>query len=143
MQIYVVKSGDSLDSIAAGFGIGAEEIAYANQIFYPYALAIGQALLIPEQGVNEYKRLVHVNGYAYPFIRDWVLEETLPFLTTLSVFYFGVLFGTRMKLGGLGRGCVAVKALVRAIKGRIVHKAAFFINEGGAFSHGYHAVCGY
>lgn len=89
MQIYVVKSGDSLDSIAAGFGIGAEKIAYANQIFYPYALAIGQALLIPEQGVNEYKRLVHVNGYAYPFIRDWVLEETLPFLTTLSVFSYG------------------------------------------------------
>ena len=84
MQIYVVKSGDSLDSIAAGFGIGAEEIAYANQISYPYALAVGQALLIPEQGMNENKRFVHVNGYAYPYIREWVLGETLPFLTTLS-----------------------------------------------------------
>lgn len=89
MQIYVVKSGDSLDSIAAGFGIGAEEIAYANQISYPYALAVGQALLIPEQGMNENKRFVHVNGYAYPYIREWVLGETLPFLTTLSVFSYG------------------------------------------------------
>ncbi|MBQ6887939.1 MAG: LysM peptidoglycan-binding domain-containing protein [Lachnospiraceae bacterium] len=89
MQIYVVKSGDSLDSIAAGFGIGAEEIAYANQIFYPYRLAIGQALLIPEQSTAENKRQVHVNGYAYPFIREWVLGETLPFLTTLSVFSYG------------------------------------------------------
>ena len=89
MQIYVVKSGDSLDSIAAGFGIGAEEIAYANQISYPYRLAIGQALLIPEQGAEQYKRTVHVNGYAYPFIREWVLGETLPYLTTLSVFSYG------------------------------------------------------
>ena len=89
MQIYVVKSGDSLDSIAAGFGIKAEEIAYANQIFYPYRLAVGQALLIPEQSTVENKRQVHVNGYAYPFIREWVLGETLPFLTTLSVFSYG------------------------------------------------------
>ena len=90
MQIYVVKSGDSLDSIAAGFGIAAAEIAYANQIFYPYALAVGQALLIPETGTEQYnKRTVHVNGYAYPFIREWVLGETLPFLTTLSVFSYG------------------------------------------------------
>lgn len=89
MQIYVVKSGDSLDSIAAGYGISAGEIAYANQISYPYALAVGQALLIPEEGAKAYKRLVHVNGYAYPFIREWVLKETLPFLSTLSVFSYG------------------------------------------------------
>lgn len=89
MQIYVVKSGDTLDSIAAGFGIAAQEIAYANQIFYPYRLAIGQALLIPEESPQRDKRAVSVNGYAYPFIREWVLGETLPFLTTLSVFSYG------------------------------------------------------
>lgn len=89
MQIYVVKAGDTLDSIAAGFGIAAQEIAYANQIFYPYRLAIGQALLIPEESPDRDKRAVSVNGYAYPFIREWVLGETLPFLTTLSVFSYG------------------------------------------------------
>lgn len=89
MQIYVVKAGDSLDSIAAGFGISAQEIAYANQILYPYRLAIGQALLITEKSVPEQKRAVTVNGYAYPFIREWVLQETLPFLSTLSVFSYG------------------------------------------------------
>ena len=89
MQIYVVKEGDSLDSIAAGFGISAQEIAYANQILYPYRLAIGQALLIPEESAPEQKRAVTVNGYAYPFIREWVLQETLPFLSTLSVFSYG------------------------------------------------------
>lgn len=89
MQIYVVKSGDSLDSIGAGYGVAAEEIAYANQVFYPYRLAVGQALLIPEQRQEKDRQGAHVNGYAYPFIREWVLEETLPFLTTLSVFSYG------------------------------------------------------
>lgn len=89
MQIYVVKEGDSLDSIASGFGIAAQEIAYANQILYPYRLAVGQALLIPEEGAPKQKRIVSVNGYAYPFIREWVLQETLPFLSTLSVFSYG------------------------------------------------------
>ena len=56
MQIYVVKSGDSLDSIAAGFGIATAEIAYANQIFYPYALAVGQALLIRLSGSGYWER---------------------------------------------------------------------------------------
>lgn len=46
MEIYVVKRGDTVDSIAADYGISAFSIIYNNQLFYPYALAIGQALLL-------------------------------------------------------------------------------------------------
>lgn len=89
MQIYVVREGDSIDSIAKIFGVSAEEIAYDNQISMPYPLAIGQALLIPGVENTEQKRAVHVNGYAYPYIQDQVLSETLPYLTYLSVFSYG------------------------------------------------------
>lgn len=89
MQIYVVREGDSLDSIAAAFAVSAEEIAYDNQILGPYRLAVGQALLIPGADSGEPKREVHVNGYAYPYIQDQVLSETLPYLTNLSVFSYG------------------------------------------------------
>lgn len=89
MQIYVVREGDNIDKIAAAFGVSAEEIAYDNQILAPYPLAIGQALLIPGAGNTEQKRAVRVNGYAYPYIQDWVLSETLPYLTNLSVFSYG------------------------------------------------------
>lgn len=89
MQIYVVKSGDTLDTIAASFGLSPEIIAYANQVLSPYRLAVGQALLIPAGSTEEEKTSVYVNGYAYPYIRDWVLTETLPYLTTLSVFSYG------------------------------------------------------
>ena len=44
MEIYVVKSGDSVDSIAQASGENVEQIIYDNQLLYPYELAIGQAL---------------------------------------------------------------------------------------------------
>lgn len=89
MQIYVVREGDSLDRIAAAFGVSAEQIAYDNQILAPYPLAVGQALLIRSGGNAKQKRRVHVNGYAYPYIQESVLSETLPYLTNISVFSYG------------------------------------------------------
>ncbi len=89
MQIYIVKEGDTIDNIAEIFATSVEDIAYDNQIPEPYRLAIGQALLIPVgQEVRE-KREVYVNGYAYPYIRNEVLLETLPYLTNFSVFSYG------------------------------------------------------
>lgn len=89
MQIYVVKEGDTIDHIAEIFATDVEEIAYDNQITEPYRLAVGQALLIPVEREVREKRSVYVNGYAYPYIRDEVLLETLPYLTNLSVFSYG------------------------------------------------------
>jgi len=89
MRIYVVKEGDTIDRIAEIFETDVEEIAYDNQITEPYRLAVGQALLIPVEGERREKRSVYVNGYAYPYIRDEVLLETLPYLTNLSVFSYG------------------------------------------------------
>lgn len=89
MEIYVVKPGDTVDTIAAAFGITADALIYYNQIPYPYKLAVGQALLITNGASLGDKRTVTVNGYAYPFISPFVLRETLPFLTFLSVFSYG------------------------------------------------------
>lgn len=90
MEIYVVKQGDTIDRIAGEFQVPASEIAFINQISYPYPLVIGQALLIPGQDIlPQDKRQVTVNGYAYPYINSKVLQTTLPYLTTLSVFSYG------------------------------------------------------
>lgn len=91
MDIYVVKPGDTVDQIASSFGISVEALLYSNQLPYPYRLAIGQALLIPRTSSTrqEDKRTITVNGYAYPFISPFVLRETLPYLSTLSVFSYG------------------------------------------------------
>lgn len=90
MEIYVVKQGDTIDKISNEFNVPASEIAFVNQISYPYPLVEGQALLIPVQdSLQQYKREVNVNGYAYPYINQKVLQTTLPYLTDLSVFSYG------------------------------------------------------
>lgn len=89
MQIYIVQPGDSLDRIAGLYGTTIAELSYANQIPYPYQLAIGQAVLVPVGTGDVQRRIVTANGYAYPFISPWVLEQTLPYLTNLLVFSYG------------------------------------------------------
>ncbi len=89
MEIYVVKQGDTVDSIAESHGIPVSSVIYDNQLVYPYSLALGQALLLAsgEAAVPSYP--AWVNGYAYPFIQQNVLDETLPYLSSLSVFSYG------------------------------------------------------
>ncbi len=90
MEIYVAKRGDNVEEISRNFGVGVAEIAYVNQLPFPYKLAVGQALLIPTNTTDgEAKKTVTARGYAYPFISEWVLEQTLPYLTELAVFSYG------------------------------------------------------
>lgn len=89
MQIHVVEPGDTLDHIAEQYTTTVAEISFANQIPYPYSLAVGEAILIPEFGLEQSRRLVTAAGYAYPFISPWVLEQTLPYLTNLLIFSYG------------------------------------------------------
>lgn len=89
MWIYIVKSGDNVDTIAANAGISVETLLWDNQIEYPYRLAVGQALFIDNGVENPDKTPLSVNGYAYPFIRPGTAEATLPYLTDLSVFSYG------------------------------------------------------
>ena len=89
MEIYVVKNGDTVDSIAESYGISASSVIFNNQLSYPYALAVGQALLLSAGTSSSPTYSAYVNGYAYPCIERNVLDETLSYLTTLSVFSYG------------------------------------------------------
>lgn len=88
MQIHVVKPGDTIDKIAESYNVAPERLIYDNQLVYPYALAVGQALLIQDTE-RQAGRSVFSGGYAYPFISPWVLAETLPYLSELYVFSYG------------------------------------------------------
>jgi spore germination protein len=88
MSIYVVKRGDSVDTIAKSQGIPVQSLIFDNQIGYPYRLAVGQALYIRENPSEE-RMPLYVFGYAYPIITPDNLENTLPFLTDLYVFSYG------------------------------------------------------
>ncbi len=89
MEIYVVESGDTVDRIAAAYSVSADSIIWNNQLVAPFALAVGQALLIGtlEEAAGLQPR--NAGGYAYTYISPWVLEQTLPFLNRLFVFSYG------------------------------------------------------
>ena len=138
MQIYTVKSGDSVYSIARDFGTTPARIITDNELTEPGRLAVGQSLVILEpsrtytvrggdtlEGIarlfdvsimqlwrnnpslggktNIYPGQtlnisfdppplgeVSVNGYVYPFADRDTLRKTLPYLTYLSIFSYGI-----------------------------------------------------
>lgn len=87
-DIYVVQPGDTVDGIAQKYGVNVMQIIQDNQMVFPYALAIGQALFI-DLGVRLSDRSLRVSGYAYTFISPYVLEQTLPYLSELPIFSYG------------------------------------------------------
>lgn len=89
MEIYVVKPNDTVDTIAAQFGVPADTIIYNNQLEYPYPLAVGQALLLSKGESTQVKQSVETGGYAYPYINADTLSQTLPYLSRLFVFSYG------------------------------------------------------
>ncbi|MCI8485226.1 MAG: LysM peptidoglycan-binding domain-containing protein [Lachnospiraceae bacterium] len=94
MEIYIVRPGDTVDSIASAYHTSAQSIIYNNQLAYPYPLALGQALLLSAEepssdSKSSEKPFIFSGGYAYPFISRWVLEQTLPYLSDLFIFSYG------------------------------------------------------
>lgn len=89
MMIYLVKSGDTVDRIAMDTGVDVSSIISLNQLPWPYALAVGQALLLPDKETTQSKRPLDSFGYAYTNISPWVLEQTLPYLSRLCIFSYG------------------------------------------------------
>lgn len=88
MDIYVVQLGDTIDTIAEKLGVDVSQLITDNQLVYPYELAVGQALFVSGYSRGQ-KREIYVSGYAYPFISNWVLERTLPYLSELPIFSYG------------------------------------------------------
>ncbi len=96
MTIYIVQPDDTIDKIATQFQANPDEIAWINQLAYPYPLAVGQALLIPTDSddtsqdiTGDTKRSIQSNGYAYPFIQPQILQTSLANLSELSIFSYG------------------------------------------------------
>ncbi len=138
MQIYTVKTGDSIYSIARKFGTTPSRIVTDNELADPARLAVGQTLVILEptrtytvrggdtlEGIARLFGVsltdlwrnnpilggktyiypgqtlnisfappplgdISVNGYVYPFVDRDVLRKTLPYLTYLSIFSYGI-----------------------------------------------------
>lgn len=87
-EIYQVQEGDSLFSIAQKFGTTEIQLLQNNpQLAFANTLYPGQTLIISFVKSPEGSYLV--NGYAYPYIETTVLDQTVPYLSFLSIFSYG------------------------------------------------------
>ena len=138
MEIYTVKSGDTVSSVAERFGVSVRRLLADNGLLASETLVPGQALLIlvpsrvatataddtPErvaarEGISlrtlwrnnplvlesgtlyegqtvvlaydkPPQKSIAVNGYVYPNVDRELLRKTLPFLTYLTIFSYGI-----------------------------------------------------
>lgn len=88
-RTHSVRGGETLYSIAEDFGVTLNEL-YRNN-----PMLDGSPTVFPGQVLNisyEAPPLGEITslGYAYPFIDETVLRRTLPYLTYLSIFTYGI-----------------------------------------------------
>ena len=89
MEIYAVRPGDTLYSVAKKYSVDLSRLAAVNQLADPSRLAVGSALVIPGYAEGAL-RPAEVNGYAYPHISAAVLNATLPYLTFFCPFSYSM-----------------------------------------------------
>lgn len=86
---YTVESGDTAGSIAERFGITSNELWQNNpQLMGGDSISAGEELVIEFEAPTFGD--LSLGGYAYPYINDTTLRRTLPYLTNLSVFAYGL-----------------------------------------------------
>lgn len=84
---HTVRAGETLEGIAAAYGTDADTLL-RNNIWLRGLPGIqpGQELAI---SYGEKTGRMAVGGYIYPFVERAVLRETLPYLTSLTLFTYG------------------------------------------------------
>lgn len=88
-ETYVVADGDTLFAIAERYGVSVNDLLYQNpQLTDPESLTAGQVIII--RGGSPKLGALSVNGYVYDFVDEETLRRTLPYLTYVTIFGYGI-----------------------------------------------------
>ena len=84
-----VREGETLYSIALSYGVTVKELLRNNPLLirYPYVREDDEIVI---SYTDEKVGTVETNGYAYPYVDDDILIQSLPFMTYLSPFTYGI-----------------------------------------------------
>ncbi len=88
-KVHTVEEGDTVTGLARQYGLSVRQLYRNNPalggepVLYP-----GQTVVISYKG--EKTGSLSVNGYAYPYINKGLLRDTIPYLTYLTPFTYGI-----------------------------------------------------
>ncbi len=89
VRLYTVQPGDTLYSIARDTGLTTRELLRLNPILRGEpAVFAGQTLILQDEDSPTQTALV--TGYAYPFGDRGIVQRTLPYLSGLIPFTYGI-----------------------------------------------------
>lgn len=89
-EVYTVQAGDTLSALSRRFGISMRQLYRNNPVLQGEpTLYTDQTLVLSYEGEGE-KPLLSVNGYAYPYIDKGLLQSTIPYLTDMTPFTYGI-----------------------------------------------------
>ncbi len=84
---YTVMQGETLGQIANRLGESLSQLYLDNPALRTRSLLAGEKIFVRSPPAK--RRTLEVNGYAYPFIDEALLQSTLPYLTYLTIFSYG------------------------------------------------------
>lgn len=88
-SIYTVAEGDTVASVASRFGLDVNALYRLNPSLGGLpALYPGQTLVTGD--VPPTYGTIETNAYVYPYVNRDVLRRTLPYLTYLTIFTYGI-----------------------------------------------------
>jgi len=88
-QLHTVQRGESVYDIAKQYGISVNTLYQNNYFLHGLPTIIpGETLVIFREG--EKLGTAGINGYAYPFVDEALLDSFLPYMTYLTPFTYGI-----------------------------------------------------
>lgn len=88
-RVYTVRSGDTLSSVSRQTGVSVRQLRRNNPTLEGgSSIWPGQTLVLAYEDAPTDP--LTVNAYAYPFIDKGLLQRTLPFLSYLTPFTYGI-----------------------------------------------------
>jgi len=89
LQVHTVRRGETLLAISRQYGISIRQLQRNNPVLEGgIQLFPGQSIVIRYRATPSVP--LWVNGYAYPFVDRPLLRRTLPFLSYLTPFTYGI-----------------------------------------------------
>lgn len=88
-RVYTVRAGDTLSSVSRQTGVSVRQLRRNNPALEGgSSIWPGQTLVLAYE--DDPAGPLTVNAYAYPFIDKGLLQRTLPFLSFLTPFTYGI-----------------------------------------------------